>query len=446
MEQPLGLKRSLRFRDLMLYGIVLIQPTAPVPVFGVLYEKSHGHVTLSILLALIAMLFTAISYGRMARAYPRGGSAFLYVGKEIHPGLGYLTGWGLIMDYVVNPLICIIWCSNAGRNFFPDIPYIAWVVGFVILFTLLNCNGIETSARINAVLAAALGLIVVWILTAAIHWLFHSTHVTAATFLAPLTLSGAADRNAMFRSTATAVLAYIGFDGISTLADEAHDPQKNIPRAIVLTCLATGIIGAIEVYFAELAWPRGSVFPNIDTAYVFVAGLVGGRTLFVVVNLAMLVATVGSGMASQLGAARLLYAMGRDGALPQRFFGAVDSRNRIPRNNVLLIGAVCFAGALMLSFSLGADLLNFGALVAFMGVNLSSAVRAWRQQQRRILPLFSSSIGFITCALLWWNLDEKAKVVGSVWAFTGILLWIARRNHSSRTDHTAARSSEEPVT
>src|ERR1700760_5081552 len=121
MEQTLELKRSLRFRDLMLYGIVLIQPTAPMPVFGILYEKSNGHATLTILLALFAMLFTAISYGRMARAYPRGGSAFLYVGKEIHPSLGYLTGWGLIMDYVVNPLICIVWCSNAARNFFQAI-------------------------------------------------------------------------------------------------------------------------------------------------------------------------------------------------------------------------------------------------------------------------------------------------------------------------------------
>ncbi len=171
MEQPLELKRSLRFRDLVLYGIVLIQPTAPMPVFGVLYQKSHGHVTLTILLALVAMLFTAISYGRMARAYPRGGSAFLYVGKELHPALGYFTGWALVMDYVINPLICTIWCSSAAMNFVPQIPYVAWAVGFVTLFTTLNCNGIETSARINAFVAAALALVVVWILATAVHWL-----------------------------------------------------------------------------------------------------------------------------------------------------------------------------------------------------------------------------------------------------------------------------------
>ena len=162
--QTLGLRRTLRFRDLVLYGIILIQPTAPMPVFGVLYDKSHGHVTATILLALIAMLFTAISYGRMARAYPQGGSAFLYVGKEIHPSLGYLTGWCLVMDYIINPLICTIWCSSAAMNFLPHVPYVVWATFFAILFTTLNCNGIETSARINALMAAALGGVIVWVL------------------------------------------------------------------------------------------------------------------------------------------------------------------------------------------------------------------------------------------------------------------------------------------
>lgn len=428
MESTLELKRSLRVRDLILYGIVLIQPTAPMPVFGVLYEKSHGHVTLTILLALIAMLFTAISYGRMAGAYPRGGSAFLYVGKELHPSLGYLTGWGLLMDYIINPLICVIWCSSAAANFLPHVPYIAWAAGFVTLFTALNCRGIETSARINAIIAAALGAVVVWVLTAACHALIATVHPNAAALLAPLTATGPGERSTILRGTATAVLAYIGFDGISTLADEAHEPQKSIPRAIVLTCLATGILGAIEVYFAELVWPRGRAFPDINTAYVFVAGHIGGTVLFTTVNLALLVATVGSGMASQLGAARLLFAMGRDGAIPRRFFGEVDARYRIPRNNVILIGAICFVGALLLSFSLGADLLNFGALLAFMGVNLSSAVRAWRQTSNRILPGLSSLAGFVTCTFLWWNLDNKAKIVGSAWACVGLLVYALRRN------------------
>ncbi len=153
---PVGLKRSLRFWDLVLYGIILIQPTAPMGVFGVLYDVSHGHVVTVILLAMVAMLFTSISYGRMARVYPHGGSAFLYVGKEIHPSFGYITGWCLVMDYVLNPLICTIWRSRSAMIFLPGVPYFVFVIFFALLFTALNCNGVETSARINAGMAAAL--------------------------------------------------------------------------------------------------------------------------------------------------------------------------------------------------------------------------------------------------------------------------------------------------
>jgi len=428
MTETLGLRRSLRFWDLVLYGIILIQPTAPMPVFGVLYDKSNGHVPATILLALIAMLFTAISYGPMARVYPHGGSAFLYVGKEIHSSLGYITGWCLVMDYIINPLICTIWCSSAAMNFMPHVPYVAWAAFFAILFTALNCNGIETSARINAVMAAALGLVIVWVLVASVRWVLGIAHPSAAMFLDPLYHPSSFHTGAVLRGTATAVLTYIGFDGISTLTDEAKDPEHSVPRAIVMTCLITGILAVIEVYFAQLVWPRGAGFPDINTAYVYVSGRVGGPILFAVVNSALLLANIGSGMASQLGAARLLYAMGQDGALPRRFFGSVSRKNRIPRNNVILIGGICLAGAMVFSYSLGADLLNFGALLAFMGVNLASMLRGWRHGGwTQWWPMLLSLGGFATCGVLWWNLDPKAKIVGSCWAITGILLWVVRR-------------------
>src|ERR1700733_2095972 len=184
-SETIGLRRTLRFRDLILYGIILIQPTAPMPVFGVLYEESHGHVVAVILLAMVAMLLTSVSYGRMARVYPHGGSAFLYVGKEIHSSMGYITGWCLVMDYILNPLICTIWCSRAAMNFLPGVPYIAFACFFAIFFTALNCVGVETSARINAAMAAVLGLVIVLVLVAAARWLLHLSHPGTAFFLLP---------------------------------------------------------------------------------------------------------------------------------------------------------------------------------------------------------------------------------------------------------------------
>jgi putrescine importer len=428
------LKRSLGFMDLILYGIILIQPTAPMPVFGVVYTEARGHVVTAILIAMVAMLFTSVSYGRMARTYPTGGSAFMYVGKELHPSLGYLTGWCMAMDYILNPLICTIWCSQAARNFLPQIPYVIWAIFFAVLFTALNLNGVETSARINATMAAALGVVIVLFVIAALRFLIHLPHQATTFYTSPFYDPATFSSHALFRGTSIAVLTYIGFDGISTLTDEARQPQRNIPRAIIFTCLVTGVLASIEVYLAQLVWPHGMAFPDLDTAYVHVAMRAGGFMLFALVNGALLVATIGSGMASQLGAARLLLAMGQDGALPKPFFGVVHPRNRIPRNNVLLIGAICMAGALMFSYQLGTELLNYGALLAFMGVNVSSVVLGWRLRARKDgkewMPMAISLAGFVVCFFLWMNLGGRARIVGTVWALLGIVLYFLRRKYS----------------
>jgi amino acid transporter len=427
--RPITLKRALRFRDLVLYGLVLIQPTAPMPVYGVINNEARGHVVTAILIALVAMLFTAMSYGRMARAYPQGGSAFTYVGKELHSGAGYFVGWAMVLDYVVNPLICTIWSSKAVENFIPALPYPLLVVAFALLFTGLNLRGVETSALINALLAAGLGVVIVVFGVAAVHYVVE-LHLHGAAFTRPFYDPPYWSTHAVFSGTAIAVLTYIGFDGISTLTDEAKDPKRSIPRAIVATCLITGVLAAIEVYLAQLAWPRGRAFPDVDTAFVHVSGLIGGTLLFALVNVSLLIATIGSGMASHLGAARLLFAMGQDGALPRRIFGAIEPKRRIPRNNVLIIGAIVLAGGLAFSYDLGAQLLNFGALIAFMGVNVAAAVNAWRERQlANWLTILIAVLGAIICFALWSYLGTTAKIVGTIWALLGIALYLVRRRN-----------------
>ncbi|MFT4113806.1 APC family permease [Silvibacterium sp.] len=426
-----GLRRRLLLWDLILYGIILVQPTAPMPPFGVIYATARGHVVTAILLAMVAMLFTSFSYGRMARAYPQGGSAFLYVGKELHTGLGYVTGWCLILDYVLNPLICTIWCARAAMNFLPHIPYPLMATFFAVLFTALNCRGVETSARINRGMAVALGLVIVLILVEAVRWLLQLQHPEPGFFTHPFYDPQTWNTGGLLRGTSIAVLTYIGFDGISTLSDEAVRPQRDIPRAIVLTCLVTGVLSSIEVYLAQLVWPRGAAFPDVDTAYVHVAQRLGGPLLFLIVNGTLLLANMGSGLASQLGAARLLYAMGQDGALPRRFFGEVSSRARVPRNNVLLLGAIALIGALSFSYELGTELLNYGALLAFMGVNLAAAVHAMRHGRGREWPTVLFALGGLaTCGFLWINLGHLALTVGTVWAASGVLLYFARHSYT----------------
>jgi putrescine importer len=418
----LHLRRTLTLWDLILYGVIVIQPTAPMSVFGVLSQRGRGHVVTTILLAMTAMLCTAVSYGRMARAYPSAGSAFTYVSREINPVLGYATGWGMAMDYMLNPLICIIWCSKAALNFAPEVPYWIWAIFFFLVFTGLNLRGIKTSARINAGLAAGMGVVIAIFFVAAARFVFGNPHDGIGYFTRPFYDPATFKASAVLGGTSIAVLTYIGFDGISTLSEEAENPRRNILYATVLTCLVIGILSALEVYAAQLIWPATEPFPDIDTAYVHVAGRVAGSWFFLVVNLTLLVANFGSGMGAQLGAARLLYGMGRSNALPKSFFGAVDARRQVPRNNVIFVGGVALLGAFTMSYALGAELLNFGALIAFMGVNAAAlACYYLRATEKRLGNLVPPAAGFLICLLLWLNLSWKAMVVGGVWMVAGMV-------------------------
>jgi len=415
------LRRVLGLWDLILYGLIVIQPTAPMPPFGVMSQRSQNHAVTTVLIAMVAMLFTASSYGRMARAYPSAGSAFTYVGQEIHPALGFVTGWGMAMDYMLNPLICTILCSKFAMNSVPGIPFAYWAAFFALLFTGLNLFGIRTSARINEGLAAGMGIVIVIFLVVAVRYIFGNPHDGAAFFIRPFYDAQTFSLSAVLGGTSLAVLTYIGFDGISTLSEEAENPRRNILLATVLVCLITGIMASVEVYAAQLIWPGSEPYPDVDTAYVHVAGRAGGPWLFSLINITLLVATVGSGMGTQLGAARLLYGMGRGNAIPKSFFGVIEPKRRIPRNNVLFVGALALIGSQVISFERGVELLNFGALLAFMGVNVAALTRYYlREQQKKWTNLVPPALGFLVCLLLWLNLSWPAKVLGTTWVVAGI--------------------------
>lgn len=423
------LRRSLGLWDLVIYGIILIQPTAALPLFGVVSQEAGGHVVTTLLVAMVAMLFTAISYGRMARVYPSAGSAFTYVGRELHPRLGYLTGWSMVMDYVLCPIICIIWCSKAAGNIVPQVPYWAWAIVLACLLTGLNLRGIQASSRTNTWLAAAMCAVVVLLLAVFVRYLLAAAAgESAAFFLRPFYDPATFSIPAVARGTSIAVLTYVGFDGISTLSEEVENPRRNILLATVFTCLFTGLFSGIQIYAGQLVWPFGKAFPDLDTAFVYVAGKAGGPLMLQLVNVTLLVAGVGSGLGAQLAAARLLYSMGRAGALPPRFFGALDSRTRIPRNNVLLLGALALAGALLMSYQLGAEMMNFGAFIAFVGVNLSALVHySVRGGDRRVVSWLPPLLGCVICGYIWLHLRWPAMVLGTAWLLIGTLYGLRKR-------------------
>jgi len=402
--------------------MVIIQPIAPMGIYGVINNAAGGHVVTTILIALVAMFFTAISYGKMARVYPSAGSAYTYVGQEIHTGLGYLTGWAMVMDYILNPLICTIICSKLTQNILPGIPYWALAIFYAGFFSLLNLGGVKTSARINEVLAAGMTVVVIIFFAFVIRFVLGYHQRGPAFFTEPFYNPATFNLSAIGRGTSLAVLTYIGFDGISTFSEEVENPRRNIMLATVLVCVVAGVLSAAEVYAAQLVWgSKPFAVDKVESAFPIVAQQIGGFFLFHLLNFTVLIANIGSGIASQLAAARLLYGMGRNDAIPKSFFGKIEEKRRIPANNVMIIGAVALVGAFLITYERGAEMLNFGAFIAFMGVNAAAFVHYYlRSTEKKIGNLLMPLIGFVVCGVIWWSLSPPAKIAGTIWLALGV--------------------------
>lgn len=430
------LRRTLTLSDLIFYGIVLIQPIAPVPLYGVAQKLSDGHFVTIILIALFAMLITAVSYGRMATLYPTAGSAYTYVGKGLNPHLGFLAGWAMILDYLLQPLINTVWISTALHEraayfHIPQIPFVVWALIIAGIMTALNLAGVRASANANKFLLAGMSVVVVFFFVLAIRFLYVGQGWAGLFSIQPLYDAKTFNSHKILTATSFAALTYIGFDGVTTLAEDVENPKRNVLLAVVLTCVFAGVCSGAEAYLGARVWPDWRSFPNLETAFMDICTRAGGLILSWSMALVLIVAAFGSGLTGTLGAARLLFGMGRDGVLPKKFFGQLTPGTSTPTNNILLIGGLSFIGAVLLN-SIGSayehagELLNFGAFLAFMGVNFACF---WQFSMRRrqgapmnfvrdaLLPL----LGFIFCGLIWVNLNIIAKTVGGIWFVIGLV-------------------------
>ncbi|MGD0227317.1 MAG: APC family permease [Terriglobia bacterium] len=419
------LSRVLNLWDLIFYGVILISPIAAVPLFGVIQELSQGHAVTSILVAMGAISLTAVSYGRMAVLYPSAGSAYTYVGRGINPHLGFLVGWAMFLDYIMQPILNCIIASLALQRLLPKVPYFVLSAVFLAVITYLNLRGIRSTARTNQILLVFMSTIITLFIGLAIQYLFamHGWRglFSIRPFYNPRTFS--------FRTVATgtslAALTYIGFDGVSLLAEEVDNPRRNVLLASVLVCLFTGVFSGLQIYLAQLVWPDFHTFPSAETAFMDVASVVGGATLFNGFAGMLVLTSLGCGLTGQVCLARLLFCMGRDKVLPG-IFARVDEKRSSPTYNLLLIGVLAYAGALLMSFEQAAELINFGAFLAFMGVNLATMreyyfLRRAGQRRRFWSDVLLPGVGFLFCLVIWLNLQRPAKIVGGIWLAVGLI-------------------------
>jgi len=428
------LRRVLSLWDLIFYGIILIMPIAAVPLFGIAQKLSDGHTVTTILIAMVAMMLTAFSYGRMAALYPSAGSAYNYVGRGLNPHLGFLAGWAMFLDYLIVPLICTIYGTlTVQRVVEPLIPgfphrllYILIAALFAGTMTFLNLRGIRATARANIILLVIMcGVIGVFIVLA-VRYLFLGQAWGGLFSTLPFYNPQTFHVHAIATATSLAALTYIGFDGVTTLAEDVKNPKRNVLLATVLVCLFTGIFSGLQIYLAQRVWPDWHSFQNLETAFMDVTRRVGGALLFQTMGFTLILANLGSGLTGQVGAARLLFGMGRDNVLPRKVFGYLDPKRSNPSYNIWIVGILAFAGALALDYELAAECLNFGAFMAFMGVNLATLrefyFRRKGERKRNFLGDFLvPGLGFVFCLGIWLSLPLPAKIVGGSWFAAGFV-------------------------
>jgi amino acid transporter len=437
------LRRVLTLWDLIFYGIVLIQPIAAVPLFGVAQLLSRGHTVSTVVFGMVAIMLTALSYGRMAALYPAAGSAYTYVGRGLNPHLGFLAGWAMFLGYLVLPLINVIYVAVAIRREFSHLPYVVGAVGFALLITLLNLCGIRWTARANQLLLAAMCAVIGVFIVLAIRYLVHEQGWGGLFSFKPFYNPKTFDIRMMATATSFAALTYIGFDGVTTLAEDVENPRRNVLLAVILVVLFTGIFSGLQVYLAQLVWPDYQSFSSPETAFMDVCQRVGGILLFHAMWAILIVASFGSALTGQVGAARILFGMGRDNVLPQKVFSFLDPRRNTPAFNIVIIGLLSFVLSLVLNYERTGEILNSGALLAFMGVNVATFWQFFvRSRTGRILadavvPL----LGFFCCLGIWLSLPAPAKVVGGGFVLAGLAL-LALKTRGFRTPSVMIDFSE----
>ncbi|HUI53103.1 MAG TPA: APC family permease [Terriglobales bacterium] len=419
------LKRVLGLWDLIYYGVILTSPIAAVPLFGEAQVLSHGHAATTMLLAMVAMSVTAVSFGRMATVYPSSGSVYTYISKGMNPHVGFVVGWAMFLEYLFQPIQNALYAVLAIQRMMPRIPFAILAALAVGLITYMTVQGIKFTARTNEVLLAFMCLVTAAFLVEAFRYVVLHDHFSGLVSLRPVYDPHTFQLRAVASGTSLAALVFIGFDGVSILAEEVKNPRRNVLLASVLVCVFTGLFSGFQVYMAQRVWPDYTTLANPETAFMDVARAASGAWLFTAYGIMLLVSSIACGLAGHVGAARLLYSMGRDDVLPKKIFGHISAKKGNPIYNVWIVGVLAYIGVLTIPWELAAEMVTFGALIAFMGVNLVSLLHFWfgpeaRGKRNFFVDAFVPGFGFVFCFGLLFSLQNWTKWAGVIWLVVGI--------------------------
>ena len=415
------LKRALGVPALVLFGMVYMVPLTVFTTYGIVTQLTGGRLSVAYLLTLAAMVFTARSYARMSAAFPVAGSTYAYTQRTFGAPVGFLAGWSLLLDYLFLPMLNYLVIGIYMEAAIPSVPAWVFIVVAIVLVTVLNIVGIVSVARANfLLLALQIVFIAVFVVMAAIT----ISGTGNVNLLAPFSGDGSASGvSPIFAGAAILCLSFLGFDAVSTLSEEAKDPRRSVPKAIMIATVVCGVIFFGLSYVSQLVFPSNQ-FIDVDSGSLDVMTSAGGQFLNTFFTAAYIAGCIGSALTSQASVARILYAMGRDGIMPRKVFGHVSVKFSTPTFAILVVSVVSLA-ALFIKLDFLASIVSFGALVAFSAVNLTVIKHYFVDEGDKnvfnnlLLPL----IGFLLTAWLWVSLSWLTLEVGLVWLALGVI-WL----------------------
>ncbi|GAA4150548.1 APC family permease [Leifsonia shinshuensis] len=442
------LRRNLGLWAIVGLGLGYMTPTVVFDTFGIVSDETSGAVPAAYLVALVVMMFTAVSYGKMAGAIPSAGSAYTYVRESIHPNLGFMVGWTSLIDYVLLPMVNCLIIRLYLEQVFPDVPGWIWVVIYCAVVTALIYFTMRGTSNVNMILLVfAIVVMTVFVVMVIAQLANGAGDGTVASFK-PFFHDGVT-LSAVLTGATVVCFSFIGFDAVTMYAEEAKTP-KIMPRAILLTVVIGGAIFLIAGFFTQLRFPTNAPFGEFtDDPLPQIGLIVGGPVFQAIFVSAGFAATLASGLASHASVSRMLLVMGRNNVLPRRFFGYIDPKTHTPTLNIVLVGAICLL-AMSFSLELISAFINFGALIAFTFVNISViawfAIRQGRRKSFRDIVTFIvlPGIGMVLTGILWANLHADALIGGLIWTAIGFAyLLILTRGFRRRA---AAFDENQPVT
>lgn len=416
------LDRVFGTASLVMFGLAYLVPLTVFTTFGTVTRITEGHLPLAYVVTTIAMLFTAFSYANLVRILPLAGSAFAYSTHAFGKRFGFLTGWTLLLDYILLPAINYLLIGIYLHVQFPAVPAPVWILAATAIVTALNIIGVDVVKRASVVLVLA-------------QLIFAAIFVAGALLRDGSTLSAepfyeaGLDWGLVVSGAAILCLSFLGFDAVSTLSEEAKTPERTVPRAIMLTTVVGGCIFVLLSYSGAVVLPDWRSIVSDESAGLEVMQPLGPTISFLFIT-TYLAGCIASALASQASVSRILFAMGRDAVLPRAWFGHLSAQFHTPTYAILTVAAMSLV-VLFIDLETVASLISFGALFAFSVVNMS-VMRIFLPQLEAVtlgaLLRYGVSpmIGLLLTGWLWFHLSPLALTVGSCWLGAGLVCSFAR--------------------